>query len=48
MEGCSREDRDEWAADITAVVKELQAAGDAKATREKDADESKLHNIELT
>ncbi|KAM6912497.1 pleckstrin-2 [Xenentodon cancila] len=48
LEGCSREERDEWAADITAAVKRLHTTDDAKMTNQKDSDESHLHNINLS
>lgn len=47
LEACSREERDDWAADITATVDKLQTSGGEKATNQEDPSESQLNNINL-
>lgn len=47
MEACSREERDDWAADITAAVDKLRTTEDRKVTNQEDAAGSELHNINL-
>ncbi|XP_043998180.1 pleckstrin-2 [Gambusia affinis] len=48
LEACSREERDEWAADITAAVNKLQATDGGKLMSQKDSAESRLQNINLS
>ncbi|KAK5617315.1 hypothetical protein CRENBAI_007913 [Crenichthys baileyi] len=48
LEACSREERDEWAADIRATVNKLQATDNGKLMNQKDPAESHLHNINLS
>ncbi|MEQ2308801.1 hypothetical protein AMECASPLE_031982 [Ameca splendens] len=48
LEACSREERDEWAADIRATVNKLQATDNGKLMNQKDPAESRLHNINLS
>ncbi|XP_061599688.1 pleckstrin-2 [Cololabis saira] len=48
LEACSREERDEWAGDITAAVQKLAVADGADAKDPKDADESQLHDVNLS
>lgn len=45
LEACSREERDEWAAGITAAIAELQAADGG--TSHKPPARSKLHDVNL-
>ena len=47
LEACSREERDHWADDITAVVNKLRTAGDDPETSPGDPAGSSLHNINL-
>ncbi|KAM9707602.1 pleckstrin-2 [Menidia menidia] len=47
LEACSREERDEWAADITAVVQGLGATAGEEVT-DKKVPESQMHNINLS
>lgn len=47
LEACSREERDEWAADITAAVNNLQTTNGKSKTDKPDAAESQLNNISL-
>lgn len=47
LEACSREERDNWAAHITAVVDKLQTAGGGEVTNQEDPAGSQLHNINL-
>lgn len=44
LEACSREERDRWAGDITAVVDKLRGS---QAANEEEPDGSQLHNINL-
>lgn len=44
LEACSREERDRWAGDITAVVDKLRGS---QAATEEEPDGSQLHNINL-
>ncbi|XP_030247990.1 pleckstrin-2 [Sparus aurata] len=48
LEACSREERDDWAADITAAVDKLRTTEDRKVTNQEDAAGSELHNINLS
>ncbi|KAM9354759.1 pleckstrin-2 [Pholidichthys leucotaenia] len=48
LEACSREERDEWAAEITAAVDKLGMADGKMITNEPVAAESQLHNINLS
>ncbi|XP_069016998.1 pleckstrin-2 [Embiotoca jacksoni] len=49
LEACSREERDEWAADITAAANKLQKGdGGSKVTDQEEPDGSQLHNINLS
>ncbi|XP_029983026.1 pleckstrin-2 [Sphaeramia orbicularis] len=45
LEACSREERDEWAADITSVVHKLQTGDGGKVTNQQDTAASELHNV---
>lgn len=47
LEACSREERDNWADDITAVVDKLRAGGGNRPTNQEEAAGSQLHNINL-
>ncbi|XP_041828083.1 pleckstrin-2 [Melanotaenia boesemani] len=47
LEACSREERDEWAADITAAINKLQVT-DGAMTHQKDPAKSQLHHINLS
>lgn len=44
LEACSREERDRWAAEITAVVDKL---GGGQPANQEEPDTSQLHNINL-
>lgn len=44
LEACSREERDRWAGDITAVVDKLRGS---QVAAEEEPDGSRLHNINL-
>ncbi|XP_035529755.1 pleckstrin-2 [Morone saxatilis] len=48
LEACSREERDDWAADITAAVNKLQTPEGGKTTNQQDPAESQLHNFNLS
>ncbi|CAI5695622.1 unnamed protein product [Oreochromis niloticus] len=48
LEACSREERDEWAADITAAVNNLQTTNGKSKTDQPDPAESQLNNINLS
>ncbi|KAG7510819.1 pleckstrin-2 [Solea senegalensis] len=48
LEACSREERDEWAADITAAVDRLRAAGGGNMKSEQKPAVSQLHDIDLS
>ncbi|XP_026195795.1 pleckstrin-2 [Anabas testudineus] len=48
LEACSREERDDWAADITAVVDKLRLDNGEKVTNKQDKAGSRLHNIDLS
>ncbi|XP_031589271.1 pleckstrin-2 [Oreochromis aureus] len=48
LEACSREERDEWAADITAAVNKLQTTNGKSKTDQPDPAESQLNNINLS
>ncbi|XP_041668989.1 pleckstrin-2 [Cheilinus undulatus] len=48
LEACSREERDDWASDITAVVDKLGTAEGGKVPDQEDQTESQLHNINLS
>ncbi|XP_071385190.1 pleckstrin-2 isoform X1 [Centroberyx affinis] len=49
LEACSREERDEWAADITAAAEKLRPPADGgEATGQQDPAGSQLHNIDLS
>lgn len=45
LEACSREERDDWAADITAAVEKLQTGGKVESQEEPAG--SELHNFNL-
>lgn len=47
LEACSREERDNWAADITSAVTKLGEAGGEKRTVQEDLAGSQLHNVDL-
>lgn len=47
LEACSREERDEWAADITAAVNNLQTTNGKSKTDKPDPAGSQLNNISL-
>lgn len=47
LEACSREERDNWADDIAAVVDKLRAAAGNQVTKQEEAAGSQLHNINL-
>ncbi|KAM6968886.1 pleckstrin-2 [Tautogolabrus adspersus] len=47
LEACSREERDDWAGDITAAVDKLQMAEGGKVTDHEDPGGSNLHDINL-
>lgn len=44
LEACSREERDRWAGDITAVVDKLRGS---QVADQEEPDPSQLHNINL-
>ncbi|XP_005746586.1 pleckstrin-2 [Pundamilia nyererei] len=48
LEACSREERDEWAADINAAVNNLQTTNGKSKTDKPDPAESQLNNISLS
>ncbi|XP_029349266.1 pleckstrin-2 isoform X1 [Echeneis naucrates] len=48
LEACSREERDEWAADISAAVDQLRLADGGKTASQEEPSGSQLHNIELS
>ncbi|KAK9533990.1 hypothetical protein VZT92_009067 [Zoarces viviparus] len=48
LEACSRQERDDWAGDITAAVGKLQAPEGVKVTKQQDPAGSHLHNINLS
>ncbi|XP_023142435.1 pleckstrin-2 [Amphiprion ocellaris] len=48
LEACSREQRDEWAAEITVQVNKLQTNEGVKATKQQEPGGSQLHNINLS
>ncbi|XP_026161367.1 pleckstrin-2 [Mastacembelus armatus] len=48
LEACSREERDEWAADIRAAADKLHTADGDKATNQQDKARSQLNNIDLS
>uniref|UniRef100_A0A3Q0SQF0 Pleckstrin 2 n=1 Tax=Amphilophus citrinellus TaxID=61819 RepID=A0A3Q0SQF0_AMPCI len=48
LEACSREERDEWAADITAAINNLRKTDGKTETNQNDPAESQLHNINLS
>uniref|UniRef100_A0A3P8SHL6 Pleckstrin 2 n=1 Tax=Amphiprion percula TaxID=161767 RepID=A0A3P8SHL6_AMPPE len=48
LEACSREQRDEWAAEITVQVNKLQTNEGVKATKQQVPGGSQLHNINLS
>ncbi|XP_072221330.1 pleckstrin-2 [Leuresthes tenuis] len=48
LEACSREERDEWATDITAAVSKLQVNDGETASDQRDPTETQLHNIKLS
>lgn len=47
LEACSREERDNWAEDITSAVTKLGVAGGDKGTDQDDPAGSQLNNINL-
>ncbi len=47
LEACSREERDDWAADITTVVDKLRTVGGEKVPNQQEPAGSQLHNINL-
>ncbi|KAF3700876.1 Pleckstrin-2 [Channa argus] len=48
LEACSREERDEWAADISAAVDKLRTADGNKSANNKGKAGSRLNNIDLS
>ncbi|TNN64161.1 Pleckstrin-2 [Liparis tanakae] len=48
MEACSREERDDWADDITAAVGKLQTSEGVTAPKQPDPAASQFHNIDLS
>ncbi|XP_054470602.1 pleckstrin-2 [Anoplopoma fimbria] len=48
LEACSREERDDWAGDITTAVEKLQTSEGVKVTKQQDPDGSQLHDINLS
>ncbi|KAM4625170.1 pleckstrin-2 [Polymixia lowei] len=48
LEACSRETRDEWAADITAAAQKLRTVEGGEPDGQKDSKSMKLHNINLS
>ncbi|CAG02024.1 unnamed protein product, partial [Tetraodon nigroviridis] len=48
LEACSREERDNWAEDITSAVTKLGVAGGDKGTDQDDPAGSQLNNINLS
>ncbi|KAM6917387.1 pleckstrin-2 [Lycodopsis pacificus] len=48
LEACSRQERDDWAGDITAAVDKLQAPEGVKVTKQQDPAGTHLHNINLS
>ncbi|XP_034531339.1 pleckstrin-2 [Notolabrus celidotus] len=48
LEACSREERDDWAADITAAVDKLRIDNGGKASDEEGQTGSQLHDINLS
>lgn len=47
LEACSREERDDWAEDITSAVNKLGVSGGDKGTQQEDLPGSQLHSINL-
>jgi len=47
LEACSREERDDWAGDITAAVGKLQTSEGVTAPKQPDPAGSQFHNIDL-
>lgn len=47
LEACSREERDNWADDITSAVNELGSAGGDEGTGQEDPAGHRLHNVNL-
>ncbi|XP_031704009.1 pleckstrin-2 [Anarrhichthys ocellatus] len=48
LEACSREERDDWAGDITAAVGKLRTPEGVNVTKQQDPAGSHLHNINLS
>ncbi|XP_068195313.1 pleckstrin-2 [Antennarius striatus] len=48
LEACSRQERDDWAADITAAVDKLKKAGGGKVANKEEPAGSQFHNINLS
>ncbi|XP_035024257.2 pleckstrin-2 [Hippoglossus stenolepis] len=48
LEACSREERDEWAADITAAGHKLHTSDGGKVTNQQEPASPRLHNIDLS
>ncbi|XP_029901134.1 pleckstrin-2 isoform X2 [Myripristis murdjan] len=51
LEACSREERDAWAADITAAVEKLKTPADGETAGQQDpsgSEPGRLHNINLS
>ncbi|XP_068577817.1 pleckstrin-2 [Cebidichthys violaceus] len=48
LEACSRQERDDWAGDITAAVDKLRMPEGVKVTKQQDPAGSQLHNINLS
>ncbi|XP_035467135.1 pleckstrin-2 [Scophthalmus maximus] len=48
LEACSREERDQWAADITAARDKLRTADGGKVKNRQKAAGSHLHNVDLS
>lgn len=47
LEACSREERDNWADDITSAVNKLGSAGGDEGTGQEDPAGHRLHNVNL-
>ncbi|KAM3595270.1 uncharacterized protein V6R79_020851 [Siganus canaliculatus] len=48
LEACSREERDNWAADITSAVEKLGPDEGSQTSSQEEPAESQLHNINLS
>lgn len=47
LEACSREERDNWAEDITSTVNQLGGAGGDQGLGQEDLARSQLRNVNL-